>query len=171
MPDILLIIAQKGFHQIEYKDTRKELEKAGLSIDVASVTIDTAVGKDGTEVDPDISVKDADLDDYKAVVLIGGPGALDLEKHEEVLNLLKKANIQKKLIAAICISPVILAKAGLLKDKKATVWNGDGEQSEIIKSYGAEFVDEQVVHDNRIITANGPDAAKKFGRKIADVLR
>ena len=171
MPDVLLIIAQKDFQPVEYKDTRAELEKAGLKVKVASITSNVAVGKDGSELKPDLAVKSADAEDYRAVVLIGGPGALELGEHEEVINLLKEADSQKKVIAAICISPVILAKAGLLHNKKATVWNGDNEQAAILEAAGAKFIDEPVVVDGRIITANGPSAAKAFGRAIASALK
>ena len=123
-----------------------------------------------SEVEPDIAVKDADLSKYKSVVLIGGPGAPTLGDHSEVLELIKEADGQGKVVAAICISPTILAKAGVLEGKKATVWNEDGKQAGVIESAGAEFVDEPVVQDGRIVTANGPAAAKAFGRKIVEVV-
>lgn len=170
MPDVLLIISQEDFQPIEYLHTKQELENAGFSVDVASITTNVAVGKDGSEVKPNLAVKDANADYYKAVVLIGGPGALELGKHKEVLELLKQADKKEKIIAAICISPVILAKAGLLKGKKATVWNGDRRQSKILESAGAEFIDRPVVVDGRTITANGPAAAKEFGRTISNAL-
>ena len=170
MGDVLLIVAQKDFQPVEYGDTRAELERAGYDVDVASITTDIAVGADGSEVKPDVAVKDADLSKYKAVVLIGGPGAPALGEHSEVINLIKQADNKGKIVAAICISPTILAKAGVLDGKKATVWNGDGKQAEVLTTAGAEFVDEPVVQDDRIITANGPPVAKTFGKKIAEVL-
>jgi len=70
------------------------------------------------------------------------------------------------------ISPVILAKAGALKGKKATVWSSPLDRSpiKILEAQGAEFVDEKVVWDGNIITGNGPDAAREFGKTIADAL-
>ena len=171
MADVLLIIAQKDFQPVEYGDTRAELEKAGLGIAVASITTDVAVGADSNTVKPDVAVKDANAADYKAVVVIGGPGAHTLGEHEEVLELLKDAKDKGKVVAAICIAPTILAKAGLLEGKKATVWNGDGEQAGVIEAGGAEFVDNPVVADGKIITGNGPAAAREFGKTIADALK
>ncbi len=168
--NILVIVAQKDFQPIEYEDTKAELDSAGYDVDVASITTDIAVGADGSEVKPDVAVKDADLSKYKAIVLIGGPGAPTLGEHSEVLNLIKQADSQGKIVAAICIAPTILAKAGVLDGKKATVWNGDGKQADVLTTAGAEFVDEPVVQDGKIITANGPPAAKAFGKKIAEVL-
>jgi protease I len=170
MGNVLVIVAQKDFQPVEYGDTKTELEKAGYDVDVASITTDTAVGADGSEVKPNIAVKDADLIKYEAIILIGGPGAPVLGEYDEVLDLIKEAYKQEKIVAAICIAPTILAKAGVLEGKKATVWNGDGKQGDILTSAGAEFIDESVVQDDKIITANGPAAAEAFGRKIAEVL-
>ncbi|GAG39121.1 unnamed protein product, partial [marine sediment metagenome] len=88
-----------------------------------------------------------------------------------VINLVQSAHNNGKIVAAICISPVVLAQARLLKDRKATVWNGDGKQEEILTAQGAEYVDQDVVVDSRIVTANGPPAAKKFGKTIAEMLK
>ncbi|MBW2965667.1 DJ-1/PfpI family protein [Candidatus Woesearchaeota archaeon] len=170
MGEILVIVAQKDFQPVEYGDTKAELEKAGYDIDVASIKTDVAVGADNSEVKPDVAVKDADLSKYKAIVLIGGPGAHKLGEYDEVLDLIKEADKQGKVAAAICIAPTILAKAGVLEGRKATVWNGDGKQGDVLTSAGAEFIDESVVQDGKIVTANGPAAAKDFGKKIVEVL-
>lgn len=168
---ILLIIAQQGYQPLEYADTRSELESAGYSIDVASITTATATASDGSTTKPDLAVKDANLEDYLAVVLIGGPGALSLGGHAEVLDLIKNANNAGKIVAAICISPLNLAKSGILSGKQATCWT-DTEKSQAseLEAAGATFVDKPVVQDGNIITANGPHAAKAFGKKIAEVL-
>ena len=49
--------------------------------------------------------------------------------------------------------------------------NEDGEQSTVLEENGATFVDEQVVVDGKIITANGPEAAEAFGKKIVELLQ
>lgn len=171
MAYVLLIIAQTGYQPIEYGDTREELEEAGFEVDVASITTEIAVGADGSEVKPDLAVKDVNVDDYKAVAVIGGPGAPKLAMYSEVLDMLRKFDNDNKIVAAICISPTILAKAGLLDGKKATVWNGDGKQAGVIEAAGAEFVDKAVVQDGRVITGNGPAAAKEFGKRIAEAIK
>ena len=76
-------------------------------------------------------------------------------------------------MAAICIAPEILAKAGVLKEKKATVWSSSIDQGpvEFLENEGAEHVEEPVVVDGKIITGNGPEAATEFGQKIVEVLR
>ena len=78
-----------------------------------------------------------------------------------------------KILAAICIAPALLAKAGVLQDKKATVWSGPMDKSpvNILKEGGAIYQNEDVVVDNNIITANGPEAAAKFGEALVRALK
>ena len=167
----LLVVAQTDFQPVEYGDTRAELENAGVSVDVASFEVGEAVGADGSKINVDVAIKDANTNDYDAVVLIGGPGASkQLVGNQDVISLVQSADNNEKIVAAICISPVVLAQARLLKDRKATVWNGDGKQEEILSAAGADYVEQDVVVDSRIVTANGPGAAKEFGQTIAKML-
>jgi protease I len=86
---------------------------------------------------------------------------------------LAKETIEKdKILAAICISPVILANAGVLKGKKATVWSSplDKNPIRILKNGGAIYKDALVVVDGKIVTANGPEAAKEFGEALVSLL-
>ena len=66
-----------------------------------------------------------------------------------------------KVVAAICLAPVVLARAGILKGKKATYFNSPVSFREM-KAGGAVLVDKAVVTDGRIVTANGPAAAAEF---------
>ena len=171
MKKALLVVAQTDFQPIEYKDTRAELEKAGIEVKVASFEAAEAIAADKTKINIDIAIKDVNTNDYDAVVLIGGPGAAkQLIGNPDIIELVQNAHNNGKIVAAICISPVVLAQARLLKDRKATVWNEDGKQEEILAAQGAEYTEEDVVVDSRIITANGPEAAKEFGKTIADLL-
>lgn len=168
--NILMIVAQEGFQPIEFSRTKAELENAGYGINPASIEKGTAKASDGSFVNV-ISLKEINLDDYKAVVVIGGAGALSLGENIDFINLIKEADAKEMIIGAICISPLNIAKAGILKGKKSTVWY-DSEKSPAteIEKYGALFVDKPVVADGRIITANGPSAAEEFGKKIIEAI-
>ena len=72
---------------------------------------------------------------------------------------------------AICISPRILANAGLLRGKRATGWNGDGELQEIFSSQNVTYEQSAVVTDGRVITADGPMSAGEFGQAIVDLMK
>lgn len=170
--DILFIIAQKDFRDEELEEPKKVLEEAGHRVVIASITTEPAIGMFGMEVKPDLAVKDAKVDDYAGIVIIGGAGSPTLGNYDEVLTLLKDAFNEGKLIGAICLGPTVLAKAGILNGKRATVWASltarDG--IEVLESNGAVYVKEDVVVDGNIVTAKGPEVATEFGKKLVEML-
>ncbi len=166
---ILMIIAPKKFRDEELFETREYLEEHGAEITVASKTTGTAVGMLGGTAKIDVSYNDIDPADYDAVIFVGGGGAEVYFDDPRAHEIAKTAFKSKKLVCAICIAPSILAKAGLLDGRKATVWEGD-KYVGILKDHGAEYTGKAVSRYGRIITGNGPKAAKKFAMKIADQL-
>ena len=170
---VLLVVAQLGFQPLEYSDTRKSLEEEGVSVEVASFSATEAISANGNKIMIDVAIKDVDVSKYDAVALIGGGGAQkEFSENPDVIKLVQDFDNAEKIVAAICFSPVVLAQARLLKDRRATVWNeGDGMEEEVLGSEGATYVNESVVVDGRIITANGPMAASEFGKTIAKVLK
>ena len=110
--NVLFIIAQKDFRDEELSTPKQILESAGCSCDVASITTEPAKGVLGATVTPELAVKDADINNYDMVVVVGGPGAPDLMDYPEVLSLLQQAEQQNKKIASICLGPMVLAPKG-----------------------------------------------------------
>ena len=167
-----MIIAYRNFQDREYSVTKEALENGGMEVKIASNQKGTAAGVFGLKAVVDLPVTEVSPADFNAVVFIGGGGASDYLDNEISYNLIKETVRQNKILAAICISPVILAKAGVLKNKKATVWWNplDKEPIKILEENGAEFIDKNVVSDGKIITANGPAAAKEFGEKIIEMI-
>lgn len=172
MKKALLIVAQTDFQPVEYRDTRAELEKEGIEVKTASFEEGEAAAKDGSRIEVDAAIDEVDTNDYDAVVLIGGPGAArQLVGNQDVINLIKSADNDHKIIGAICIAPVVLAQARVLNERKATVWNEDGKQKEILGAEGAFYTEQDVVIDTRIVTANGPEAAAEFGKTVAKLIK
>jgi len=169
---IAIIIAFKNFRDEEYFIPRKILEEAGAKIEVVSNEVGTAFGVEGLQVNTNTKLSDLDISNFDAVVFVGGPGALDNLNNQDSYRVIREAVKQNKVLAAICISPVILAEAGVLNGKKATVWTNplNKEPKKILEENGAIFTEQNVVVDGNIITANGPDAAAEFGKKLVEVL-
>jgi len=167
-----LVIAFKNFQDEEFFRTQAELLKAGIEVIPVSSQSGLAQGSEGGEVEITHSVADLDLADYEMLVLIGGRGALKYLDNSAVYRLLREAIRQKKIIGAICIAPLILARAGILEGKKATVWSSSLSQQSVreLESLGAHYLQGLVVEDGLLITANGPSAAKLFGQCLARVL-
>jgi protease I len=167
---VLMIIAPENFRDEELFTTRSELEKAGIEVKVASTTRGTVRGMLGGRVTPDLTLDEVRVENWDAIVFVGGVGCQVYFENETALSLAREAAQQGKKVCAICIAPVILANAGILENRKATVWAGDERFREMLEEKGAKFVDKDVVVDGNFITANGPNAAAKFGKTIAKEL-
>ncbi len=171
MKKVLMIIAFQDFKDEEYFIPKQILEGQGISVKTASTEKGIAVGVEGGEVKVDLLIEE--INDFDGIILVGGPGCLKFLDTEQVRELVKKAFFKQKLIGAICIAPVILAKSGILKEKEATVWSSSLDKSgvkaleENKAIYESEF---SVVQDDNIITASGPEAAKEFGKAIIENL-
>ena len=167
MADVLIIIAPQDFKDEEYFHVREALENAGHKVVVSSLQ-DVASSVENKEVVTDVLIDEADVADYDALVLVGGAGASVYFENEKVLEMCYQTVEQGKLIAAICIAPGILARAGVLAGKNATSF-----ESELatLDEAGAITSDSHVVVDGQIVTADGPQAAREFGKKIAELLK
>lgn len=167
---VLFIIASRDFQIIEYETPKAVLEKAGIGVVIVSDVKGEAVASSGKKVAVDLLVSEVNVENYDGLFVIGGQGALGHLDNQTTYDLLKKWQTTGKPYGAICISPRILAHAGVLQGKKATGWNGDGELAGILSAGGAEFVDESVVVDGNIVTGNGPSAAGEWGSEIVRLL-
>ena len=168
-----MIIAFSGFKDEEYFVTKRTLENEGIEITTVSNKEGTASGADGGEAKVDITVSRLSVEDYDGIVFIGGSGCLENLDNENSYKIVAETVEKNKILGSICISPVILAKVGVLKGKKATVWSSALYKQSIkaLKDNGAVYQDKDVVEDGNIITANGPSAAEKFGETIAAKLK
>lgn len=163
----ILVIAEQNFRDEEYQVPKTVLEAAGIKVITASTTTDWTIGKLGLRVKPDILVQDIHLDKADALVYIGGGGSEQYFTDPLAHDLATQMHSLGKVVGAICIAPVILANAGLLAGKQATVFP-DGAQ--VLKANGANYTGNPVEVDGKIVTGNGPDAAQLFGEKLCFLL-
>lgn len=161
---VLFIVPSDKFRDEELFHTKEELEKENYIVELASTTKNEITGRLGGKVKADILLKDVNINNYKALVLIGGMGATEYWNDKFTHDLLKKAHKEGKLIGAICIAPRTLANAGMLKGKKFNSWESEVEN---IKKLGGIHIDSPVVIDSKIVTGNGPTASREFGKTIA----
>jgi protease I len=168
MTDVLFIIAEQGFRDEELFQPKEAVESRGFRAEIASKTKGEKIGSLGGKAIAVKALKEIKAENYKAIVFVGGHGSRQYFNDNEAMNLAKEAFNKKKIIAAICIAPVILANSGILKGKKATVSPGN---EDILKEKGAIYENKSVIKDGNVITACGPQAAKEFGKEIADSLK
>ena len=163
----LFIIAPKNFREEELFEPKEVLEKAGIKTIIASRKAETIMGAGGETVKASIALEDVDVKKYNAIIFVGGPGASAYFHDAKARQIAKHAIEHKKVVGAICIAPTILANAGLLKGKKVTSFSS---QANNLHEKGAIYSSKDVVVDGNIITANGPAAAKQFGKTIVKAL-
>jgi len=169
MGNVVFVIAQSGFRDEELNVPKQVLANEGHKCTVSSITTDKATGKLGMIIKPDVAVKDVFIDNYDALVIVGGPGCPSLMEYPEVLKLIQDASNKDKIVSSICLAGMILARAGVTQGKKATVFKTSDSLSEYSKT-NTIFVDQPVVVDDTLVTANGPQAAEDFGKVIAKLL-
>jgi protease I len=168
--NILMIIAHRGFRDEELLEPKKIFEGVGANVAIASTSLTPATGMFGAKVAPNKLLKDVNVNDYDAVVFVGGAGSEVYFSDPIAHSIAKNAHAANKIIGAICIAPGILANAGVLKGKKATIWAGDAKYVNVLRSNNVSYTGEAVTKDGKIITANGPEAAERFGNEIAKAM-
>jgi len=167
---ILIIIAPDKFRDEELNHPKEVFHREEASVTIASTSVGEAKGMFGARVAVSYLIKDVNYNDYDALVIVGGMGSPDYLWGDSDLNELV-INSQKagKIVAAICLSGVVLARAGILNGVEATVYRTSESMSEYSK-HGVKYVSKDVVQSGKIITADGPAAARNFGNTIADAI-
>ena len=165
MVRVLLMIPQRNFNEVEYSVTKKCLDQEGIETTTVTILKDKCIGMDGMIVEPEKTVMEISEADYDCLIIIGGSGTPKLLEYPEVLETVKRFNNEKKLIGAICLAPIVLAKAGVLLNTMVTVYPVDWAIATIIRE-GGHYIEQDVVEDGNIITAKGPKAAEKFAQTI-----
>ncbi len=166
MSKILMVIAPQKFRDEEFLYPKEVFEKHDFTVKVASLEKEESVGVQGTKVMVDMKVEEVNIDDFVAVVFVGGEGILDYLEDPRLTGLARDFFFnQEKIVAAICAAPGILAYAGILKGKRATSYSG---VRDILEKSGAIFMEKGVVVDGTVVTADGPASAKQFGETVVD---
>ncbi|MBU1446198.1 DJ-1/PfpI family protein [Patescibacteria group bacterium] len=165
--EIVMIIAPENFRDEEYFHTQQVIEKAGINLKVASTEPIAISGIEKKEVKIDMLIDEIG-EDFDGIVFVGGSGAQIYFANEKIMDLTRSYYESGKIVAAICIAPAILGRAGILKGKNVTSWGGITED---LIDFGANHTGEAVTIDGKIITANGPAAAYKFGEAIVGNLK
>lgn len=163
---VLMILPENPFRDPEYFVPKKVLEDNGIKV-VTTCTAPVAHGAEGAKVKADILFKDVKAEDYDAIIFIGGKGSRQYYDDKKAHALARFGAKPGKILGSICASVGTLAKAGVLKGKKAT---SDPVVADIVKAGGASYTTDGVTVDGNIITAEGRQNAKEFGEAIVKSL-
>jgi protease I len=164
----LIFLPKKDFNEEEFTLVRKRLLKAGKQVFITSDDHSVCYGSKGMKVKSDTSFYNVNVGNFVAFILIGGIGSKAYWKNEVLHKIIKKFFEPKKVVAAICSSPVTLAKAGILLNKKATCYSED--KMELINA-GIDYQDKNVIVDGNVVTANDSRSALQFAEAILHLIK
>jgi len=159
----LIFLPKIDFNEEEFTIVRKRLLKAGKQIFITSDDHSVCSGSKGMKVKSDTSFFNVNTNNFAAFILIGGTGCKAYWKNETLHKIIKEFFDSKKVVAAICSSPIILAKAGILQNKKATCYSED--KMELIDA-GIDYQEKKVIVDGTVVTANDACSALQFAEAI-----
>lgn len=159
----LIFLPKKDFSEEEFTIVRRRLLKAGKQVFITSDDHSACTGSKGMKVKSDTSFYNVNENNFSGLIIIGGIGSRAYWKNEALHKIIKKFFEAKKAVAAICSSPVTLAKAGILQNKKATCYAED--KMELINA-GIDYQDKNIVIDGNIVTANDSRSALQFTEAV-----
>ena len=164
---VIMIRAPQYYCDEELFHIRAALAKKNIGLVVASTTTAEALGERlGVKIKPDITIHEVDIKEFVGIVIGSGTGCKEsLWQNENLREIVKLAYAQNKFVAAGCNAPVVLARAGILKERRATVFSNNENIMEL-KNAAAVYKNEPVVVDGNIITSRDLMALKDFVEAI-----
>jgi len=167
------ILATNGFEEVELTSPKKALEEAGATVHVVSPESGSIKSWDkdnwGGKFTVDVELSSADAGNYDALVLPGGVINPDhLRDNAEAVSFVKDFFKAKKVVAAICHGPWTLAEADVLKGRKVTSYSSIKTD---LKNAGANWVNQEVVVDQGLVTSRNPDDLPAFNKKLIEEVK
>jgi protease I len=167
----IAIIATDGVEQVELVKPREAVEKAGgkaelLSLETGQIQAMNSDINPADKFDVDKAIGDASPDDYDGLILPGGTVNADrLRTSDDVVSFVQKIFKDGKPAGVICHGPWTLVEADLVRDRTLTSW--PSLQTDI-RNAGGNWVDEEVVVDQGLVTSRKPDDLPAFCAKIVE---
>lgn len=166
---VLVYLPQQLFNEQEFEPALRRLSLAGIETRLVASDSGVAVSMSQLVVRLDLALRDVNGADYAGLVLIGGSGAAVHWDDSLLQAKCREFANGEKVVAAIGIAPVTLARAGVLKGMRATVFR-DRTTVDWLRQAGAKYSFNGVVADRNIITAASSDQARDFGQAIANAV-
>jgi protease I len=164
------ILAADGFEEVELTKPKKALDDAGAKTSVVSIKSGKIQGMNhadkGETVAVDLILAEANAGDFDALMIPGGLMNPDtLRSTEEALEFVRHFFREGKPVAAICHAAWVLIDAGVVRGRTLTSWPAIKTD---VRNAGGNWVDEQVVVDNGLVTSRKPDDIPAFNDKMIE---
>jgi len=166
----IAILVEDGFEQIELTSPKQALEEAGATTHIVSPKRDKVKGWEhtqwGQEFPVDVAIEQANASDYDALLLPGGVMNPDkLRTNKSAIQFVRSFFEQHKPVAAICHGPWVLVEADVVRGRKVTSYQSIQTD---LKNAGANWVDQEVVVDQGLVTSRKPDDLPAFNQKLVE---
>jgi protease I len=164
------ILVTDGFEQVEMTEPRNALEEAGAETKIVSLKSGQIQGMhhadNGEKFDVDLTLEQAKPDEFDALMIPGGLMNPDqLRSSPEALEFTRHFFREGKPVAAICHGPWVLIDAGVVRGRTLTSWPAIKTD---VRNAGGNWVNEEVVVDNGLITSRKPDDIPAFNKKMIE---
>jgi protease I len=163
---IVMVLPPHGFDRKVYETVRRALEGQGHTITTTGIAPGAAYSGDGLYAPINVRVHDIHYYQHDAFIFIGGPGATSYFDNEYIIKLAKDAKF--KPMAATGNATVILARGEVLKNKKAT---GDPTFAAMLIESGADYTNEPMEMDEKLITLKEPSLAIYFANALSEMVQ
>ena len=161
------VLAEDVYEDLELQYPLLRLREAGAEVVVVGPEAKTYESKHGYPVKATMTSADAVALDWAAVVVPGGFAPDRLRRDPAILQLVRDASERGRVVAAICHAGWVLVSAGILKGR--TVTSTPAIKDDLTNA-GAEWVDQEVVVDGKLVTSRRPDDLPAFCREIIAAL-
>ena len=164
------ILAADGFEEVELTKPKKALDDAGAKTSVVSIKAGKIQGMNhadkGETVAVDLTLGNAKPEDFDALMIPGGLMNPDtLRSTDEALEFVRHFFEEGKPVAAICHGPWVLIDAGVVRGRTLTSWPAIKTD---VRNAGGNWVDEEVVVDQGLVTSRKPDDIPAFNKKMIE---
>lgn len=167
---VVLVVPKTQFREEEVFEPQRILEKEGATVIVASTEAGSCRGMREGLIEATIGLGEVRPEEHDGMIIAGGSSVPELFwKSKPLAGLVSAMSEAGKVIAAISLSTVVLAKAKLLEGRNATVYYLP-EAIEELRVGGARYVHDRLVVDGKLIMAEGPAEARSFSNAVVTAL-
>lgn len=162
------LLVENLYQELEVWYPLMRLREEGCNVAVVGPLVQTYASKLGYPVQPDMAIADADPAMFDAVVIPGGFAPENMRRHKAMIEFVRKVHDQGSLVAAVCHAGLVLASAGIARDRDLTCVAL--VKDDVIHA-GGKYRDQAVVRDRNLITSRLPSDLHLFGKEIVAYLR